>query len=170
VRTREGTERRLATDIRRVVHGLDADLPVFNVRTMNDHVESNLVFRRIPARLFVVLGPMLLALAAIGIYAVVAYTLSLRTAEIGIRLAVGATPPAVIAQFVGESLMVIATGAMAGWLLAFIVAVNAIPGATIDVPVFAGVPALLLAVSVIACWLPARRATRIDPVLALRRE
>ena len=83
---------------------LDADLPVFNVRTLNDHVETNLIFRRIPARMFAVLGPLLLLLAAIGIYAVVAYTVSLRTAEIGVRLALGATPPRVVAQFVGDSL------------------------------------------------------------------
>ena len=170
VRTRDGIEHRVAPDIRRVVRELDADLPLFNVRTLNEHVETNLVFRRIPARLFAVLGPMLLALAAIGIYAVVAYTLSLRTAEIGVRLAIGATPPTVIAQFVGESLMVIATGALAGWLLAFIAARNVIPGGSVDLVVFAAVPALLLLVALVACWLPARRAARIDPVIALRQE
>ena len=87
---------------------LDRELPVFNVRTLTDHVETNLLFRRVPARMFVVLGPLLLVLAAIGIYAVVAYTVSLRTTEIGVRLALGATPRrGLIAQFVGESLVVV---------------------------------------------------------------
>ena len=170
LRTRPGAANRVAPDVRRVVRELDADLPVFNVRTLTDHVESNLIFRRVPARLFAVLGPMLLLLAAIGIYAVVAYTVSLRTTEIGVRLAVGATPPRVIAQFVGDSLMVIGAGAVAGWLLAFIVALVVIPGGKIDVAVFTAVPVVLLGVAILACWLPAQRAARLDPVVALRQE
>ena len=170
LRTRSGAENRVAPDVRRVVRELDADLPIFNVRTLTDHVESNLVFRRVPARLFAVLGPMLLVLAAIGIYAVVAYTVSLRTTEIGVRLAVGATPPRVIAQFVGDSLMVIVAGALAGWLIAFIVALDVIPGGEIDPAVFTAVPVVLLGVAIVACWLPARRASRVDPVVALRQD
>ena len=170
LRTRPGVENRVTPDVRRVVHELDADLPVFNVRTLSDHVEANLIFRRVPARLFAVLGPMLLVLAAIGIYAVVAYTVSLRTREIGVRLAVGATPPRVIAQFVGDSLMVIVAGALAGWLIAFVVALDVIPGGNVDPAVFTGVPVVLLGVAVVACWLPARRASRVDPVVALRQD
>jgi putative ABC transport system permease protein len=170
LRTRPGVENRVTPDVRGVVHELDADLPVFNVRTLSDHVEANLIFRRVPARLFAVLGPMLLVIAAIGIYAVVAYTVSLRTREIGVRLAVGATPPRVIAQFVGDSLMVIVAGALAGWLIAFVVALDVIPGGNVDPAVFTGVPVVLLGVAVVACWLPARRASRVDPVVALRQD
>jgi predicted permease len=169
VRTREGSETVVAPEVRRVVRELDAELPVFNVRTLTDHIETNLVFRRVPARLFAVLGPLLLVLAAIGIYAVVSYTVSLRTTEIGVRLALGATVRRVIAQFVGESMVVVGLGALAGWALALAAAIVIAPD-QIDVPVFAGVPAILLLVAAVACWIPVRRATRISPMAALRQE
>jgi predicted lysophospholipase L1 biosynthesis ABC-type transport system permease subunit len=169
VRTRPGTEHAMAPEIRRIVGDIDPELPVFNVRTLSDHVETNLVFRRVPARMFAILGPMLLMLAAIGIYAVVAYTVSLRTTEIGVRLAVGASTRRIIAQIVGESLLVIGLGALAGWSIALLVAVD-VAGGSVDAPVFVGVPAILLAVAAIACWLPVRRATQLDPITALRHD
>src|SRR5205814_10640259 len=110
VRPRSGSEASLVSDVRRVVRTLDPDLPVFNVRTLEDHVETNLVFRRVPARLFAILGPLLLALAASGIYAVVSYTVSLRRREVGVRMALGATAPRVLAEFVGENLGVVVVG------------------------------------------------------------
>ena len=106
--------------------------------------------------MFAVLGPLLLLLAAIGIYAVVAYAVTLRTAEIGVRLALGATTRRLIGQFVGEHLLIVGVGALAGWLLAF-AAVVIMLSAPLDVAVFAGVPALLLTVAVAASWWPARR-------------
>jgi predicted permease len=170
VRTTDAARSSVGAEVRRVVRELDADLPVFNVRSLTDHVETNLIFRRIPARMFAVLGPLLLLLAATGIYAVVAYTVSLRTTEIGVRLAVGASGPRLIAQLVGESFGVIALGALAGWVIAFVVAADLAPAGKLDVSVFAGVPAILLAVGAVASWLPARRATRMDPIVALRQE
>jgi predicted permease len=170
IRTRVGGETLIAGDVRRVVRDLDASLPVYNVRTMAEHVETNLVLRRIPARMFVVLGPLLLLLAAIGIYAVVAYTVAHRTSEIGVRIALGATGQRVVAQMVKESLRVIAAGAAAGWLAVFAVYIHLVRPAPIYLTIFAGIPALLLAVAALACWLPARRATRVDPVIALRAE
>jgi putative ABC transport system permease protein len=113
---------------------------------------------------------MLLVLAAIGIYAVVAYTVSLRTTEIGVRLAVGATSTRIIRDVVVENLGIIAVGAIAGWLLAFIVAIDVLPGGNVSVPIFAGVPLILLLVATLACWLPVRKATRIVPMAALRQE
>jgi ABC-type antimicrobial peptide transport system permease subunit len=142
---------------------------VYDVRTLNDHIESNLIFRRVPARMFAVLGPLLLLLAAIGIYAVVGYTVSLRTTEIGVRVALGASAQRVVGQFVGESLIVIGVGGLVGWTIAAAIAILGSSTAR-DVPVFVGVPLLLLLVASIASWLPARRATLVDPVVALRHE
>jgi len=168
LRTRPGAETAVAPEVRRIVRDLDPDLPIFDVRTLNDHIESNLILRRIPARMFAVLAPLLLLMAAIGIYAVVSYTVSLRTTEIGVRLALGATGRRIVAQFVGESLRVIGAGAIAGWVIAFVLAVDVLSGGPIDITVFAVVPAILLAVATIAACLPARRATRVDPAIALR--
>ena len=133
------------------------------MRSLTDHVDTNLVFRRVPARMFAVLGPLLVVLAAIGIYAVVAYTVAQRTTEIGVRMALGATAARVLRDLVGESLRVILVGASLGWLVAFVLVIDLLERERVDWVVFAGVPALLLAVATAACWLPARRATRIDP-------
>ena len=118
--------------------------------------------------MFVVLGPLLLMLAAMGIYAVVAYTVSRRTAEVGVRLAL-ATARRVVRQIVGESLRVIAVGVASGWLIVLLLALHLLRGA-LDVAVFAGVPELLLAVAAVAAWLPARRVAAIDSIVALRQE
>ncbi len=166
---RMGPATALAPPLRRVVAELDPELPVYDVRTLDDHIDANLIFRRIPARMFAVLGPLVLVLAAIGIYAVVDYTAALRTSEVGIRLALGATGRQIVTQFMRETLAVVGVGALAGWLAAFVLALDVVTG-TIDVPVFAGVPIVLVAVAAIACWVPARCATRLDPVVALRRE
>ena len=169
LRTRPGTETAVAASVRGVVRDLDPELPVYDVRTLSDHVEANLIFRRIPARMFAVLGPLLLLLAAIGIYAVVAYSVSLRTMEIGVRLALGATTARVMAQFVGEHLVVVTAGALTGWVAAFAIVIGVF-GATPDRGVFVGVPAVLLVVAAAASWWPARRVSRVDPMRALRVE
>jgi hypothetical protein len=170
LRTRAGAEMAILPAVRRVVREIDPTLPVFDVRTLAEHVDRNLILRRIPARMFVVLGPLLLVLAAIGIYAVVAHAVAHRTAEIGVRLALGAGERRVVGQIVGETLRVIGVGMLIGWLVVVIVAMHAAPRGTLDAPLLLGVPALLLAVAALACWIPARRATRIDPMAALRHE
>ncbi len=164
---RAGAETLLAPAVGRTVRDLDPALPVYDVRTLNEHIEKNLFLRRIPARMFVVLGPALLLLAAIGIYAVVAYTVSQRTTEIGVRLALGATANRVVLQIVADGLRVISAGALVGWAVALIVNLHLV-GGSIDMSVFAGVPGLLLCVAAIASWLPARRAAGVDPMIALR--
>jgi predicted permease len=169
LRARAGAENLLGPGVERVVRDLDPTLPVYDVRTLTDHVERNLFLRRIPARMFVVLGPLLLGLAAIGIYAVVSYTVSRRTLEIGVRMALGAPARSVVLQIVGESLRVISVGVAVGWLVIFVLDLHLLRG-VIYLPVFAGVPALLLGVAAVACWIPARRAAAIDPLVALRQE
>ena len=169
VRVRAGAETAAAADIRRIVRDIDPELPIYDVRTLNDHIESNLILRRIPARMFSVLAPLLLLLAAGGIYAVASYAVSLRTADIGVRLALGATTGRLVAQIVGEHLAIVGAGALAGWIAALGFVMDVLD-APIDVPVFAGVPALLLVVAALAAWAPARRAARVDPLIALRAE
>src|SRR5262249_24512494 len=142
---------------------------VYDVRTLGDHVEKNLVLRRIPARIFVVLGPMLLALAAIGIYAVVAYAVSRRTTEIGVRLALGATPSLVVSGIGAETMRVVAARGVPAWALALLVSLYLIRG-PLSVIAFLEVPAVLLLVSAVASWIPAHRAASEDPLSALRRE
>jgi putative ABC transport system permease protein len=169
LRTRAGAESLLAPQVERVVRDLDPTLPVYDVRTLSEHVEKNLFLRRIPARMFVVLGPLLLALAAIGIYSVVAYNVSQRTTEIGVRLALGATAERVVGQVLADTLKVVAAGALIGWALALMVDMHLVRG-PIYLSVYAGVPAVLLSVAAVACWVPARRAATIDPIVALRQE
>ena len=169
LRTRVGAETAIAPAVRRVVRELDPELPVYDIRTLNDHIESNLIFRRVPARMFGVLGPLLLVLAATGIYAVVSYAVSQRTTEIGVRLALGATTGRVILGYVAESLVVVGVGALGGWMIAFFVAMISSPE-PVDAVVFGGVPAMLMVVACLACWIPARRVALVDPVIALRQE
>jgi predicted permease len=170
LRTRTGNEAALTSEARAVLRDLDPMLPLYDVRTFSQHIERNLYLRRIPARMFAVLGPLLLGLAAVGIYAVVSYAVARRTREIGVRLAFGATSSRVVLQIIRENLGAITWGTAIGWLLALVISLHAFPNGPLSLSVFLGVPAILLAVATLACWLPARRASRIDPMAALRHE
>jgi hypothetical protein len=170
VRLRGGDPSTASGEVLQAMREVDAELPVFNLRSLDQHVDTNLFLRKVPARMFSVLGPLLLVLAAIGIYAVVSYAVSLRTREIGIRLAMGATAGRVVRAFVGESLRVALLGAVLGWMAAYVLATHLGPGRRIDVVVFAIVPAVLLLVAALASWIPARRAAVVDPAVTLRSE
>ncbi len=170
VRTRPGSEMAMIPEVRRAVQSVDPELPVFNVRTMTQHVDTNLVFRRVPARLFVILGPLLLVLVAAGIYAVVSYATSLRTTEIGVRLALGATPGRLVTESVTASMRVVIAGAVIGWMLVFAGVTAIMPSATSDMTSFAGVPVLMLTIAAVACWIPSRRCAKVDPLVSLRNE
>lgn len=170
VRSKPGLEGTLASIVRDTVRGIDPQLPVYNVRTMTEHIDRNLVLRKIPARMFVVLGPLLLVLAAIGIYAVVAYAVSQRTKEISVRLALGATAGRVIGGIVADSMRIVCMGAAIGWLLVLLVDMHLIRGGAKDLPILIGVPTVLLTVALLACWMPARRAASVQPIQALRQD
>jgi hypothetical protein len=170
LRARPGSETMLAAEVQRAVRELDASLPVYNIRTMAEHIERNLFLRKIPARMFLIIAPLLLALVAIGIYAVVSYTVSQRTTEIGVRIAMGATADRVVKQIVKETLIVIGAGSFLAWLIAVMLDTHLFAGGMKDAPVLVGVPLILMTVGTLACWLPARRATTVDPVVALRSE
>ena len=168
IRTRPGSESAIANDLRTVVRELDATLPVYNVRTLTAHVDSNLVFRRIPARLFTVLGPVLLILVAVGIYAVAAYAVVLRRKEIGTRLALGATAAQVIGTMVAGTLRLVAYGMFGGATVALMVGRSA-PSIE-ELLVLGAVAALFFAAAAAATWLSARQVSRIDPILVLKED
>ena len=170
LRATAGSETLLASEVQRVVREINASLPVYNVRTMAEHVERNLFLRKIPARMFVVVAPLLLALVAVGIYAVVSYSVSQRTTEIGVRIALGATSDRVVGQIVKEGLLVTSAGLILASLIAGMVKMHLFSGGPGAWTILMVVPVVLLVVAAISCWLPARRATLVDPVVALRSE
>jgi predicted permease len=170
LRAKPGSETLLASEVQRAVREIDASLPIYNIRTMAEHVERNLFLRKIPARMFAVIAPLLLALVAIGIYAVISYTVSQRTTEIGVRIALGATADRVVRQIVKEGLIVASAGLFIAMVIAVMVQLHLFSGGPGAWRVLLAVPAVLFAVAGVSCWLPARRATTVDPVVALRSE
>ncbi len=171
LRVQPGSEMLLASEIQRTVREINPSLPVYNVRTMAEHVERNLFLRKIPARMFVVIAPLLLALVAIGIYAVVSYSVAQRATEIGVRMALGATSDRVRWQIVKEGLLVAGSGLVLAWVIAAMVKMHLFTRGGIGAWTMLMIaPVVLLAVAAVSCWLPARRATRVDPLVALRSE
>jgi ABC-type antimicrobial peptide transport system permease subunit len=129
---------------------------------------------RIGAAMFTVFGGLALVLAAVGLYGVKAYSVARRTREIGIRMAIGAAPGAVQAMILREGVAMIAVGVTTGLLLGLALG-QALAGMLYKVSAFDPVtflvaPAVLAIVAVVACYLPARRATRVNPLSALRSE
>jgi predicted permease len=160
--------------IRREFQQLDATLPVYNVKTMLEHMANSLFPARIAAVLLGSFGLLALLLAAIGIFGVISYAVTQRTREIGIRMALGAQAGGIFRLVVGESLKLIALG-MAIGLACAIAGTRLLSGflyglSALDLATFAGVPLLLALVALLACYIPARRAMRVDPMVALRCE
>src|SRR5205085_3629113 len=131
---------------------INASLPVYNIRTMAEHVERNLFLRKIPARMFAVIAPLLLALVAIGIYAVISYTVSQRTREIGVRMAMGATSNTIVRQIVAEGIQVAAVGVVLSWTLAAVVQMHLFSKSAGAWTVLIAVPAVLMVVAGFSCW------------------
>lgn len=160
--------------IRSAVQSVDPDLPLTDVQSMNERIGNSWSRQRFDAMLFGGFAVLALLLATSGIYAVVSYAVSMRTREMGIRLALGATAPAVIRLVVREGMGFPAAGLVigVGAALLFGGALRAVlyQVSPMDPGVLAGAVVLLLAVSLVACLVPARRATRVDPLVALRAE
>jgi ABC-type antimicrobial peptide transport system permease subunit len=159
--------------VRREVQGLDRNL-LLQAQSTRDIIYEALWTQRLSADLLAVFGTLALVLAAIGIYGVVSYSVSQRTREIGVRMALGATPGELQALVLGEGVRMVAIGVCAGLVLALAAsrAVESMLFATgaRDAFTFVTVPAILALVAAVACWIPARPATRIDPARALREE
>jgi predicted permease len=173
VRTR-GDAAALGPDIRTLVRQLDPQLAVFGVEPLEATLDASLGRERFLMLLVGVFAAMALALAAVGIHGVLAYTVAQRTREIGIRMALGASAGSVLRQVAGEGARIVGAGLVAGSLLAFAFA-RLLSGLLFGVSpadpfTLAGVVVLLAAIAAIAIWSPARRAVRIDPIHALRVE
>jgi predicted permease len=172
-RSSAGTER-LAEALRQAVEGVDRALPVSQVAAVAETVRGTLAPERFVAGLLAVFAGVALALAAVGLYGVMAYAVGQRTREIGIRMALGARPREVLGLVLRQGAVLLAgglaAGALAAWGLSRLLRGLLYGVAPYDPPTFAAMAALLAATAVAATWLPARRAARLDPVEALRVE
>ena len=169
-----GDPTNLSAGVRGQVKTIDKDQPVSNIRTMEQIVSSSVADRRFSMLLLGVFAAVALILAAVGIYGVMAYSVSQRTHEIGIRLALGATARDVLRLVVGQGMLLAIVGVIIGlaasfgvtrWISTMLFGVS-----TTDVAIFSAIPLLLAAVALVACLVPARRATKVDPIVALRCE
>jgi len=160
--------------IREEVRRLDANLPIFEVKTMTEHMGISLFPARVAATLLGGFGLLALTLAGIGIYGVMAYAVTQRTREFGIRIALGAQPGDVLRLVLRRGVVIIFIGVLFGFVAAFAVTrlmASVLYGVSATDPVTFALVALLLAgVALLACYIPARRATKVDPMVALRYE
>ncbi len=166
----------LAPVLRDVVRGIDPDMPVFDVRTMSDFFAQIVAKTSFLTRVVASMGLMGLLLAVVGLYGLVAYSVSRRTREIGIRMAVGADQGKVVWMVLRQGLQLGAAGVVVGVVLSFfacrmVVSIFSIVRFNrLDPLIFVALPLLLLMVMLLATWAPARRASLIDPMRALRDE
>lgn len=171
----------VAAPAQRAIWSVDPDQPVFAVQTLEEYIDTQLAGPAMLGELLYLVGLLALALAAMGIYGVMAYSVTQQTNEIGIRMALGAKPRQVLARITRQGAKLAGAGLVIGAPAGFIV-IRIIGGLPVDIPgattgmsavdllPTAAVTALLAGVGLTACLLPARRATRIDPVAALREE
>ncbi len=171
----EGDPAVVSAAARKVVSALDQGMPVYDLKTMNTHLSGiALLFVRVGAALVGVFGLLGLLLAVVGLYGVISHSISQRTREIGIRIAVGAQTGDVLRMVLKQGMILTLVGVAAGLAAAFAVTrlmVGLLYGvSTTDPMTFIAIPLLLTFVAMLACWIPARRAAKVDPILALRHE
>jgi putative ABC transport system permease protein len=164
----------LEPQIRREIQAVDPNLPVFGVRTMNEVIGSSLASRRFSAELVGVFALVALLLASVGTYGLLAYMVGQRSHEIGVRMAMGATPSAIGTMIVSRGAGLAGIGAGIGLIVSGIMAPlisSVLYGVKpLDPEVFLAVPAILMVVVLSASYIPARRAAGVNPIVALRRE
>jgi predicted permease len=158
----------------RAVREVDSNLPLFDVKTQAEQVTQSMAQERLFAALLSFFGLLALLLAALGLYGLLAQTVAQRTQEIGVRVALGAQPRDVLRLILGQGMRLVAPGVVIGLAGAYAVT-RLIAGflygvSAADWPTYSGIAALLLVVALAACWIPARRATKVDPLVALRCE
>jgi putative ABC transport system permease protein len=166
--------RTLLPSLRDQIWKVDADQPLDNPRTMSDVVGASEAERRFQGALLIVLGGVALTLALVGVYGVVSWTVTRRTHEIGIRMALGARRREVLAMMIGQGLRIGLAGVAAGSTAAMVFTrplSDQLYGVSLaDPTIYAVVCGLLLAVTGIASYVPGRRAAKVDPMVALRHE
>ena len=167
----------IVADVRNAIRGIDATLPVYDARTLNEHMQIAVFAQRMAANLLGAMGVLALLLAAIGLYGVMAYAVSQRTQELGIRLALGASPGSLLGMIVGQGMKLTMIGLAIGLAIALgafgsIGAVRSLlPGISpMDPITFVTVPIVLGSIALLASWIPGRRAGKVDPLVALRYE
>ncbi|HLJ46224.1 MAG TPA: ABC transporter permease [Bryobacteraceae bacterium] len=160
--------------IRQIIHRVNPLQPVSRVRTMEQLIDLDVADRRQQTLLLGVFAGLALMLASIGIYGVLAYGVTQRQTEIGIRIALGATATRVIQEIIWHGLQLTSAGLISGailsWMTTRVMAKLLYGVRPTDPSTFAGMAVVLLAVAFAACWIPARRASRLDPILVLRDE
>jgi putative ABC transport system permease protein len=164
----------LTAAVRSEITALNQDQAVFNVRTMDDIVSQSVAPRRFSMMLLTVFAVAALLLASIGIYGTMSYAVAQRTREIGLRITLGAQRGNVLRMVIGEGMKLVLVGVALGLIASFALTRtmrNLLFGvSTTDPPTFLGIALLLSAVALFACWIPARRATKVAPLVALRYE
>jgi putative ABC transport system permease protein len=160
--------------VRAVVAGVDPNLPVSGIRTLDDIVARSLVTRRFTMLLLGTFAGLALVLALAGVYGVLAYSIARRTPEIGVRLALGAQPGRVLRLVLGQGLRPVLAGAVIGLVLSLwlsrLMATLLFGVEPTDVPTYVVVSLALLATAILASYIPARQVLRVDPVIALRND
>ncbi|HLK62630.1 MAG TPA: ABC transporter permease [Bryobacteraceae bacterium] len=174
LRTRTNDPASLAQAVREAIWSVDRDVPVFGIRTMEQIVSGSLTTRRFSAALLSAFAILALVLAIVGLYGVLSHAIAQRASELGLRFALGATPAQVLRLVLGDGMRLTLAGLVCGSVLAFVAAramSHLLFGiSAIDLPAFGIAAALLLAIALLASYLPARRASRVDPMVALRNE
>jgi putative ABC transport system permease protein len=160
--------------IKDIVKQLDPDLPIGDVRTIEQIIERSTGEPRFRSYLIAGFALLAVVLAAVGVYGLISFTVTQRVPEIGVRLALGASPGQVFAQVIGQGLRLAVIGVVLG-LIAAAAATRLLQGLLFntnatDPVVYGSLAALLLAMAALACYVPARRAMRVDPMTALRSE